>query len=184
MDDREPSWKRSEDGGTLAEVQGITREMGDAIAALAEAELEAGRVETARAILEGLVVTNHLDAGAWALLSRAHRRSRQPLAARFCAEVAARLAPEDSGRPARARRESPRLGRGARGGAGGAPLGGRPRPRLRRPGRGGPFRSMNCAMRAPCRRVRRPRGRALPPRAGGRLVLDSQGSVKRWPTAP
>ena len=85
----------TEDGGTLAEVQGITREMGDAIAALAEAELEAGRVETARAILEGLVVTNHLDAGAWALLSRAHRRLRQPLAARFCAEVAARLAPED-----------------------------------------------------------------------------------------
>ena len=85
----------AEDGGTLAEVQGITREMGDAIAALAEAELEAGRVETARAILEGLVVTNHLDASAWALLSRAHRRLRQPLAARFCAEVAARLAPED-----------------------------------------------------------------------------------------
>lgn len=83
------------DGRTLAEVQGITREMGDAIAALAEAELEAGRVETARAILEGLVVTNHLDAGAWALLSRAHRKLRQPLAARFCAEVAAKLAPAD-----------------------------------------------------------------------------------------
>ena len=85
----------TEDAGTLAEVQGITREMGDAIAALAEAELEAGRVETARAILEGLVVTNHLDACAWALLSRAHRRLRQPLAARFCAEVAARLSPDD-----------------------------------------------------------------------------------------
>ena len=85
----------AEDARTLAEVQGITREMGDAIAALAEAELEAGRVETARAILEGLVVTNHLDAGAWALLSRAHRRLRQPLAARFCAEVAAKLAPAD-----------------------------------------------------------------------------------------
>ncbi len=83
------------EGRTLAEVQGITREMGDAIAALAEAELEAGRVETARAILEGLVVTNHLDAGAWALLSRAHRKLRQPLAARFCAEVAAKLAPAD-----------------------------------------------------------------------------------------
>ena len=82
-------------GGTLAELQGITPEMGDAIAALAEAELEAGRVETARAILEGLVATNHLDPGAWALLSRAHRRLGQPLAARFCAEVAARLAPAD-----------------------------------------------------------------------------------------
>src|SRR5512138_240587 len=82
-------------GATLAEVQGITQEIGDAIACLAEAELEAGRVETARAILEGLVVTNHLDADAWALLSRAHRRLGQPLAARFCAEVAAKLAPGD-----------------------------------------------------------------------------------------
>lgn len=85
-----------DDARTLAEVQGITEEMGDAIAALAEAELEAGRADTARAILEGLVVTNHLDAGAWALLSRAHRRLRQPLAARFCAEVAAKLAPQDA----------------------------------------------------------------------------------------
>jgi predicted Zn-dependent protease len=83
-------------GGTLAEVQGITREMGDVIAALAEAELEAGRLEVARAILEGLVATNHLDAAAWALLSRAHRRLRQPLAARLCAEVALRLAPGES----------------------------------------------------------------------------------------
>jgi thioredoxin-like negative regulator of GroEL len=82
-------------GRTLAEVQGIPQEIGDAIACLAEAELEAGRVDTARAILEGLVVTNHLDPGAWALLSRAHRRLGQPLAARFCAEVAARLAPAD-----------------------------------------------------------------------------------------
>jgi tetratricopeptide (TPR) repeat protein len=86
-----------ERGGTLAQVQGITREMGDVIAALAEAELEAGHVEAARVILEGLVMTNHLDAGAWALLSRAHRRLGQPLAARFCAEVAARLAPDDPG---------------------------------------------------------------------------------------
>jgi predicted Zn-dependent protease len=81
--------------GTLAELQGITPEMGDAIFALAEAELWAGRAETARAILEGLVVTNHLDPAAWALLSRTHRKLRQPLAARFCAEVAARLAPTD-----------------------------------------------------------------------------------------
>jgi thioredoxin-like negative regulator of GroEL len=84
-----------ERGRTVAEEQGITREIGDAIAALAEAELAAGRVETARAILEGLVVTNHRDAGAWALLSRAHRRLGQPLAGRFCAAVAAKLAPED-----------------------------------------------------------------------------------------
>jgi predicted Zn-dependent protease len=52
-------------------------------------------VDTARAILEGLVVTNHRDPGAWALLSRTHRRLGQPLAARFCAEVAAKLAPSD-----------------------------------------------------------------------------------------
>ncbi len=84
-----------DDAGTLAEVQGITQQMGDAIAALAEAELEAGRADTARAILEGLVVTNHLDARSWTLLSRAHRRLGQPLAARFCAEVGAKLAPED-----------------------------------------------------------------------------------------
>jgi thioredoxin-like negative regulator of GroEL len=84
-----------EEGRTLAEIQGIPHEIGDAIACLAEAELEAGRVETARAILEGLVVTNHEDAGAWALLSQAHRRLAQPLAARFCSEVAATLAPSD-----------------------------------------------------------------------------------------
>lgn len=82
-------------GRTLAEEQGITEEIGDAIACLAEAELEAGRVDTARAILEGLVVTNHRDAAAWSLLSRAHRRLRQPLAALFCAEVAMKLAPSD-----------------------------------------------------------------------------------------
>jgi hypothetical protein len=82
-------------GRTVAEEQGITAEMGDAIACLAEAELEAGRTEIARAILEGLVVTNHRDADAWALLSRAHRRLANPLAARFCAEVAVKLAPGD-----------------------------------------------------------------------------------------
>ena len=82
-------------GRTLAELQGIPAEIGDAIAALAAAELDAGRVETARALLEGLVVTNHRDAVSWALLSQAHRRQGAPLAARFCAEVAARLAPAE-----------------------------------------------------------------------------------------
>jgi tetratricopeptide (TPR) repeat protein len=96
------SFDANDDARTLAEVQGITREMGDAIAALAEAELEAGRADTARAILEGLVVTNQLDGSAWALLSRAHRRLRQPLAARFCAEVAVKLAPGSFVRLARA----------------------------------------------------------------------------------
>ncbi len=82
-------------GRTLAELQGNPSEIGDAIAALAAAELDAGRVETARALLEGLVVTNHEDAVAWALLSQAHRRLGAPLAARFCAEVAARIAPAE-----------------------------------------------------------------------------------------
>jgi tetratricopeptide (TPR) repeat protein len=83
-------------GRTLAEEQGITQEMGDAIAALAEAELEAGRVDAARVVLEGLVVTNHRDAAAWALLSRAHRKLGNALAARFCAEVSLKLAPGDA----------------------------------------------------------------------------------------
>ena len=80
---------------TLAEMQGMTAELGEAIVKMAEGELEAGRLADARTLLEGLVVTNHRDADAWALLSVAHRRLDQPLAARFCAEVAARLAPVD-----------------------------------------------------------------------------------------
>lgn len=84
-------------GWTLAELQGIEAGEGEAVAALAEAELEEGRPEVARAALEALVVTNHLDARAWALLSRVHRRLGRPLAARFCAEVAARIAPGDRG---------------------------------------------------------------------------------------
>ena len=80
---------------TLAELQGMTPELGQAIARLAEDELAAGRLTQARTILEGLVVTNHRDADAWGLLSVVHRRLGQPLAARFCAEVAARLAPDD-----------------------------------------------------------------------------------------
>lgn len=80
---------------TLAEAQGMTPELGDAIAGLAEAELAAGRAEVARALLEGLIVTNHEDAAAWALLASAHRKLGQPLAARFCAGVAVKLAPAD-----------------------------------------------------------------------------------------
>jgi len=69
--------------------------LGDAITCLAGAEIEAGRLDTARALLEGLVVADHAAPAAWALLSRTHRRLGQPLAARFCAEVASRLAPDD-----------------------------------------------------------------------------------------
>jgi len=94
-----------EAGATLAELQGWTEELGDAIARLAAAELEAGRVATAKVILEGLVVTNPKDGVAWTLLSRTHRRLGQPLAARFCADVAVRLEPDDA-RPRLARAEA------------------------------------------------------------------------------
>ncbi|HUL58342.1 MAG TPA: tetratricopeptide repeat protein [Anaeromyxobacteraceae bacterium] len=80
---------------TLAELRGIPAEIGAAIADLAAGELAAGRLDAARAILEGLVVTNPRDAGAWALLAETHRRGARPLAARFCAEVAHALVPGD-----------------------------------------------------------------------------------------
>jgi hypothetical protein len=79
---------------TLAELQGLGPEIGEAILRAAEAELEAGQLNNARTILEGVVITNHKDPDGWALLSIAHRRLGHPLAARFCAEVATRLAPE------------------------------------------------------------------------------------------
>jgi cytochrome c-type biogenesis protein CcmH/NrfG len=78
---------------TLAEAVGLTAELGEAIADLAEKELAAGRSDAARTILEGLVVTNPRDARGWILLARVHRGLGQPLAARFCAEVAGILAP-------------------------------------------------------------------------------------------
>jgi cytochrome c-type biogenesis protein CcmH/NrfG len=78
---------------TLAEAVGLTAELGEAIADLAEKELAAGRSDAARTILEGLVVTNPRDATGWILLARVHRGLGQPLAARFCAEVAGILAP-------------------------------------------------------------------------------------------
>jgi cytochrome c-type biogenesis protein CcmH/NrfG len=80
-------------GATLAEAMGLTEELGGAIAGIAEEELTAGRTDAARTILEGLVVTNPRDARGWILLSRTHRKLGQPLAARFCAEVAGILAP-------------------------------------------------------------------------------------------
>ncbi|HET9553921.1 MAG TPA: hypothetical protein VFP50_13210 [Anaeromyxobacteraceae bacterium] len=78
---------------TLAEALGLTEELGAAIARIAEGELEAGRVGAARTILEGLVVSNPKEPLAWVLLARVHRAEKQPLAARFCAEVAGSLAP-------------------------------------------------------------------------------------------
>jgi hypothetical protein len=78
---------------TMAEALGLTEELGEAIAGIAQGELAAGRTGAARTILEGLVVTNPRDARGWILLSRTHRSMGQPLAARFCAEVAAVLEP-------------------------------------------------------------------------------------------
>lgn len=78
---------------TLAELLGMTEEIGEAILAIAEGELREGRVEAARTILEGQVTANPKDAAAWVLLSRLHRSMRAPLAARFSAEVAWRLEP-------------------------------------------------------------------------------------------
>jgi len=84
-----------EEAGTIAEVLGMTEELAQAIARVAEDELEAGRPDPARVILEGLVVANPRAVEAWLLLARVHRALGQPLAARFCAEVAGTLAPEE-----------------------------------------------------------------------------------------
>jgi hypothetical protein len=85
-----------EEAGTLAEVLGMTGELAEAVARVAEDELEAGRPDPARVILEGLVVANPRATGAWLLLARVHRALGQPLAARFCAEVAGALSPEEA----------------------------------------------------------------------------------------
>ena len=79
---------------TLAEALGLTEELEEAMARIAEAELEAGRPQAARTILEGLAVGRPRDPEAWVLLAKTHRALEQPLAARFCAEVAALLAPD------------------------------------------------------------------------------------------
>jgi len=83
-------------GSTLAEAMGMTAELGRAIAALASGEMASGRLETAHRILEGLAVANPQDPVAWALLATAYRRRGEEEAARVCAEVAARLAPDDA----------------------------------------------------------------------------------------
>ncbi len=80
-------------GRTLAEEQGMTAEMGEAAVRIAGAELEAGRLDAARTILEGMAITNPHDPAAWAMLSQVLRRQGRLLGARVCAEAAARLAP-------------------------------------------------------------------------------------------
>jgi predicted Zn-dependent protease len=82
-------------GRTLAEIQGMTAELGAAIAGLAAAEAREGRLQDARDILEGLLVTNPRDALAWALLSQVERLRGSDGSAYLCAEAAARLAPDD-----------------------------------------------------------------------------------------
>jgi predicted Zn-dependent protease len=79
---------------TQAELLGMTAELGGAMLAVVRAEAEAGRLEVARTLAEGLVTANPHEAEGWALLSRIHRGLRQPLAARFAVEVAWRLAPD------------------------------------------------------------------------------------------
>lgn len=80
-------------GRTLAEEQGMTAEMGAVAVRIAGGELAAGRLDSARTILEGLAITNPHDPAAWAMLSQVLRRQGRVLGARLCAEAASRLAP-------------------------------------------------------------------------------------------
>jgi hypothetical protein len=80
---------------TMAEAMGLTPELAGAIAEVALRELDAGRPDPARVMLEGLVAANPRDWRAWGLLARAHRALGQPLASRFCAEVTGSLEPEE-----------------------------------------------------------------------------------------
>ena len=90
-----PTVEELKAGRTLAEIQGFPAEMGAAVASLAAREAGSGDLTVARAILEGLVVTNPRDALAWALLSQVERRRGEPYVALLCAEAAARLSPGD-----------------------------------------------------------------------------------------
>lgn len=82
-------------GTTLAEEQGMTEELGRALAQIASEELAAGRLDSARHLLEGLAVTNPYDQAAWAMLALVERRRGRLIAARVCAEAAHLLAPAD-----------------------------------------------------------------------------------------
>lgn len=83
------------EGRTLAEAQGMTAEIGRAIARIAEEEIRSNGLETAREILEGLAIANPYDPAPWALLTQVERRRGKQGSARLCAEIAHRLAPAD-----------------------------------------------------------------------------------------
>jgi predicted Zn-dependent protease len=80
---------------TIAEALGLTAEMARFTADLAARELEAGRLDSAHAILEGLAIANPRDPAAWCLLALVERRRGRILPARLCAEAAWTLAPDD-----------------------------------------------------------------------------------------
>src|SRR5512135_3318340 len=80
---------------TPAEALGMTPEIGRAIAGVASEEMQAGRLDTAREILEGLAISNPYDPATWAMLAVLERRRGSVLVARLCAETAYRLAPSD-----------------------------------------------------------------------------------------
>lgn len=87
--------KRIEAGETLAEILEVPPEVKELVACVATAALEGGRAVEAEQVLEGLVAVHPRDATSWALLARAHVRTGKELAARFAAEVARQLAPDD-----------------------------------------------------------------------------------------
>jgi len=91
-----PTIEELEKGRTLAELQGMTEELGAVVGDLAAAEAQAGNLEAARVILEGLLVTNPREALGWALLAQVERRRGETATALLCAEAAARLAPGDA----------------------------------------------------------------------------------------
>ncbi len=90
-----PIFEALNEGATLAEAEGMTAELGDLLLWIAAQELEAGNLEDAQVLLDGLAVTNPFDPVTWAMLAQLHRRLGRQLAARACAETAAHLAPNE-----------------------------------------------------------------------------------------
>jgi cytochrome c-type biogenesis protein CcmH/NrfG len=90
-----PTTEDVREGRTLAELQGMTEELGGAIAELAAGEAACGNLDAARVLLEGLLVTNPRDALGWALLAQVERRRGEAATALLCAEAARSLDPDD-----------------------------------------------------------------------------------------